>query len=369
MRAAFKDEERTGYFAHIESKACQKALDNQKSLKTLRMKLRKIAKKANKSGKFKYALASQQKTRGLKERTLKQEVKTRFTATHTMIRSFLNDPNEGMDVDMDEEKIDVNIEAINHAMLEAKFSKKDQAKLLIKQEDVLKMKNLVKILDVLEEGITLIGAEKYATGSAVLPFLHKFNKVLEADESDLVYISKFKSDLKRELNTRCDLNLNMDILSKASFFDKRFSLLKFLENDEKERIVEEIREELKEMEKTVEKAPSSDQPPAKKKRFLGLGLADSDDDDGIASKGAEGEFERFLEEKKLSSDGCPFAWWRQRKLEFPMMSRLARKYLAVQGSATPAERIMSRLGLVLTKTRQSLPGENFGMMMFLSDVV
>ena len=51
------------------------------------------------------------------------------------------------------------------------------------------------------------------------------------------------------------------------------------------------------------------------------------------------------------------------------MSRMARKYLAVQGSATPAERIMSRLGLVLTKTRQSLTGENFGMMMFLSDVV
>ena len=73
----------------------------------------------------------------------------------------------------------------------------------------------------------------------------------------------------------------MDILSKASFFDKRFSLLKFLENDEKEIIEEEIKEKLKEVEKTMEKVPSSVQPPAKKKRFLGVGLADSDDDDGI----------------------------------------------------------------------------------------
>ena len=72
--------------------------------------MRKNAKKANKSCKLKYALASQQKTRGLKERTLKQEDKTKFTATHIMIRSFMNDPNEGLDISMDEEKIDLNIE-------------------------------------------------------------------------------------------------------------------------------------------------------------------------------------------------------------------------------------------------------------------
>ena len=72
MKAAFFKYERNGCFAHIESKASKKALDNQAGLKKLRLKLRKIAKKSNKRSKFKYALGHQQKTRGLSQKTLKQ---------------------------------------------------------------------------------------------------------------------------------------------------------------------------------------------------------------------------------------------------------------------------------------------------------
>ena len=89
MRKAFTNKERNGCFAHIESKASKKALNKQKTLKTLRIKLRKISKKSNKSSKFKYALEKQQELRGLKVKSLKQEVETRFTATRTMIKSFL----------------------------------------------------------------------------------------------------------------------------------------------------------------------------------------------------------------------------------------------------------------------------------------
>ena len=40
------------------------------------------------------------------------------------------------------------------------------------------------------------------------------------------------------------------------------------------------------------------------------------------------------------------------------MSKLARKYLAVQGTLTPAERVISKLGAVLTKRRQSFAAES-----------
>ena len=214
MRAAFDDNERNGFFAHIESIACKKALNNQKTLKMMRLKLRKIAKKANKSCNFKYAVEKQQRLKGLKVRTLKQEVKTRFTATHTMVRSILNDPNEKKDEEMDMEKVRLNIEAINQAMIDSKFKKEELTKLTIKEDDVRKMKELVNILDVLEVGITLIGGEKFATGSAVLPFLNKFLKLLEDDETDSVYISSFKRSLKTELESRCEVNLNKKVLAK-----------------------------------------------------------------------------------------------------------------------------------------------------------
>ena len=49
--------------------------------------------------------------------------------------------------------------------------------------------------------------------------------------------------------------------------------------------------------------------------------------------------------------------------------RLARKYLSVQATSTPAERVMSSMGVVLEKRRQSMTGELFAEMMFLSDTV
>ena len=373
MKAAFGKEERNGCFAHIESKASKKALDSQQALKKLRLKLRKIAKKANKSSKFKYALINQQKTRSLRLKTLKQEVKTRFTATHTMIRSFLNDPSEGTDEPIDVNKVKENIDAINCAMIDAKFSKKDLEKLEIKQDDLKKMIKLTPILDALEEGITLLGAEKYATGSSVLPFEKKFGELLESDEDDPLYLAKFKSDLLKEMKTRCDDNLNRKVLAKASFFDKRFEKIeKFLDESESEDVINDIRSELYDLERSLEIVNSEErnnneeEPAKKKKRVLGARFFDSDDEDDIT---AGEELERYRKEPRLKADGCPFQWWRNRCKEYPLMARLARKYLAVSGTSTPSERVISRLGLVLTKRRLTLKGDFFSKIMFLSDIV
>ena len=342
MKAAFCIDERNGCFAHIESKASKKALDNQATLKKLRLKLRKIAKKANKSSKFKYALINQQKTRGLRVKTLKQEVKTRFTATHTMVRSFLNDPNEGTEESIDISKVKENINAINGAMSDAKFSKKELEKLEIKADDVKKMIKLTPILDALEEGITLLGADKYATGSSVLPFEKKFSRILESDEDDPLYLAKFKSDLLREMSTRCDNNLNR----KASFFYKRFEKIeKFLDETDSENVLTDIRSELYDLERKLEienneeRNNNEEVPVKKKRRVLGTGFFDSDDEGEIT---AGEELMRYRDEPKLKSDGCPFSWWRSRYKEYPLMSKLARKYLAVSGTSTPSERVWTR---------------------------
>ena len=65
-----------------------------------------------------------------------------------------------------------------------------------------------------------------------------------------------------------------------------------------------------------------------------------------------------MKERKLKVDEDLFAWWRNRRDEYPQMSKLARKYLAVQGTLTPAERVISKLGAVLTKRRQSFAAES-----------
>ena len=44
-----------------------------------------------------------------------------------------------------------------------------------------------QVIDTLEEGITMLGGEKYSTGSCVLPFLKKMEKDLEYKEDDPVF--------------------------------------------------------------------------------------------------------------------------------------------------------------------------------------
>ena len=96
---------------------------------------------------------------------------------------------------------------------------------MIKPADVQVMLNIVPLLDILEEGIWLLGGEQFSSGSSVLPFLVNFQDILETNEDDPAYIVKFKDVLKNELTVRCLKNLNFPVLSKASFFDKRYAKL------------------------------------------------------------------------------------------------------------------------------------------------
>ena len=142
MKKCFKNDERNGCFAHIESKSCQKALNNVSVLNKLRKKMRKIARKSNKSNKFKYALERNQKLRGLNTLTIKQEVKTRFTSTHILFGSILNDPNRKNGEKPDKGKIMKNIESINKSLEDAKV--KDRESLKIGENEVDKMIQVMK---------------------------------------------------------------------------------------------------------------------------------------------------------------------------------------------------------------------------------
>ena len=219
MNKSFPPHVRNGCFAHIESKACQKAMDDSNVLKALRKKLRKVARKSNKSPKFKRAVKKEQKLRNIPVITIKQEVATRFTSTKIMFDSFVPSKPNDEEVNIDAGR--VNIEAINAAM-KSSLSKKDFKKYEIQKKEVDVIVKTLPTLRILEEGITRIGAEKYSTGSIVLPFLTKFLVFLEGDEDDPMYVRKFKEKLKAEMVVRCRDNLNIELLALSSFCDMRY---------------------------------------------------------------------------------------------------------------------------------------------------
>ena len=124
---------------------------------------------------------------------------------------------------IDEEKSKENIEALNDA-LKAALSRRDAESLKIKNSEVQVMFNLVPTLDLLSEAINVMGGEKYSTASSTLPWLIKFAEMLQTSDENKAYVNDFISTLRSDLIPRCESNLNIKVLIKASFFDKRFSL-------------------------------------------------------------------------------------------------------------------------------------------------
>lgn len=308
MKKSFKKTERIGCFAHIESKACQTSLDSTKILRRVRRKLRTVAKKSNKSPKFKRNITLEQNKRKIPSRVLKQEVATRFTSTKDMFASFApSKPKE----EVDSEVVHKNIDAINAALKEC-FKQKEVESLKITKKDVDVVLNILPLLEILEEGIARIGGEKYSTGSIVLPFLSKFLDHLEGDEDDLMYVQFFKNKLQSELITRCKENLNFVILAKSSFCDMRYSHLKFLKvlrkfkvtTITKEMITDLVKSELEVVESNIDTEEKNEKLEPKRKKKKKSFLDDGEEDE-FHHRPASVELEEYMKEPSIKAAKCP----------------------------------------------------------------
>lgn len=66
------------------------------------------------------------------------------------------------------------------------------------------------------------------------------------------------------------------------------------------------------------------------------------------------EVASYLTLPKIYHDDCPLLWWKNNKSRFPILSKLARKYLAIPATSTPSERLFSEAGNIMTMKRTQL---------------
>ena len=104
------------------------------------------------------------------------------------------------------------------------------------------------------------------------------------------------------------------------------------------------------------------------RNLVGLESDSSDDDEQenvLKDDPIRLEVHRYRSEPKLPADLCPLQdFWKKNSSRFPHLAKLAKKYLAVCATSTPAERAFSKLGLLLAKRRLSLDGENVNKIIF-----
>ena len=369
MHKSFERDSRNGCVAHIQSKTMQKAVDSVGCISVLRKKLRKLAKIA-KFPKFKYALEKAQKSKKLPKRKVLQEVKTRFTSTLTMFHSVMSYDKESTKEDI-MEKAKLNIKAINDALGEVGTKKAKKLKISDTEIDIIVA--TAKVLEPICEMLTMLGGDKYVTGGIVLPYMKKIVYLTKVENTDPQFIGDLKRFINQDFLQRCRENLDFDLLKRATFLDGRFKAMKSIEPIQRESLKGDI---LVEMEAIAVNLPVQEQPQLEdprnrpKKKMSLESDSDEDDDTSTQNLSVKKEFENYINEPKLQEDSDPLLdFWKLKESQYPRLSVLARKYLIVQATSTPSERVFSKMGNTVSKKRGKLTPDHTDQTIFLSSVL
>ena len=62
-------------------------------------------------------------------------------------------------------------------------------------------------------------------------------------------------------------------------------------------------------------------------------------------------------------------WWKEHAAQFPYLSQLARRYLAMPATSASVERLFSVAGQVVTAKRASLDPETVTLLVFLHEAI
>ncbi|XP_069800972.1 E3 SUMO-protein ligase ZBED1-like [Dendropsophus ebraccatus] len=241
--------------------------------------------------------------------------------------------------------------------------------------DVLEAVN--NALSPLMEFTDALSGEEYVTISFVKPILHLLNtRVLAETEEDVELTKTIKTKILQYLNLKFSDPITEELLETASFVDPRFKVTYISEKH-----VAAIQEKVKsEMESAAtanrESTRESLEPPTssfegkKAKRSLGSFFKGSEAAPPSTTvplhQTVEAELSSYLVSPLLDSEKNPLEWWRRHSVNFPLLSKVAKKYLCIPATSSSSERVFSSGGNIVTCLRSSLKPEKVNMLVFLS---
>ena len=208
------------------------------------------------------------------------------------------------------------------------------------------------------------------------PILHRLSTTeLAPEDDDLPLTAEIKNDVLIRLQARYGYGALRALMNVTSFLDARYKT-DFLETESNE--LNEVREELFKNAVFLEFSSIENEDkvvplPAAKKAKLSLGaltslkkketVSSASSPRGCLSK----EIENYLSNPVIDGDDEPFQWWKVNTKELLLLSQLARKYLAIQATSSPSERLFSKVGQISTPARAQLKPDKVDKLVFLAE--
>ncbi|KAK6169740.1 hypothetical protein SNE40_020731 [Patella caerulea] len=348
-------------FAHTLNLAAQKGLKTDGVSRVL-SKIRKVVTYFHKSTSATELLRSKQTLLGLPGHKLIKDVTTRWNSTYDMVERYVEQQP-----------------AIQATLLSKDIRKKetDLPSLSDSAEEIISIMKPIKTATVVMCG------EETPTISIVSPLYHKLlnsfsNPVSERCRAIEIMTSAMKSDFEK----RYSGNGVDSFLHKVSALDPRFKALPYLSPVQRDLIFNLVFTEAlqqHQINSDVNDDELESEIPTKITRtmqdnndcalndLLGDLFTDTDMYDTTKDKedAVNEEIVNFRRDIVIPMSANPLEWWRKNNANYPILSKLAMKYLSIPATSLPSERVFSTAGDILSAQRSTIKRNHLNALIFL----
>lgn len=234
------------------------------------------------------------------------------------------------------------------------------------------LKEMCALLRPFEQLTRELSTEKTVMSSKVIPLIVCTKNELIKQGPIITIAIQLKIKLIEELDFRCGAYEQGPILPICTILDPRFkdmhfmnplinarvqeNIIKMMDNDYDEMINPTVPEE------TVN-------PPSNHNQYdlwgLNKTLEQKRSDTRLTHNNSRGELNQYLHRNVIKLNEDPLVEWENTKVIYPKLYKLAMKYLLIPATSVPSERLFSKAGETVSKTRNRLTGKNLSKLLFL----
>ena len=248
-------------------------------------------------------------------------------------------------------------------------------------QDVEVLQSIHAVLSPLADFTDMLSGEERITASAIKSLLNVLrNKVLVVSDTVTTLVADIKERICNYLESKYLGHSNFeDTINIASFLDPRFKA-KHL-GDElpliKQCVIREGVEIVgsggndEDSEDVLISTGEGDAPKSKRHKLRSwLKEATQVVSTSVTPQTTEqkvnSQVEEYLKCNIIDPETNPLKWWSAHEVDFPVISKLARKYLCICASSSPSERVFSTSGHIVSKKRNALKPDKVNMLVFLA---
>ncbi|XP_053952389.1 E3 SUMO-protein ligase ZBED1-like [Anastrepha ludens] len=244
---------------------------------------------------------------------------------------------------------------------------------MLQANEIVVLKEIGKVLKPFHNVTEEMSAEKYVTASKAIPIIKCLRTLLDAIPITSDLANQFKYSLQTELKKRFENIQKVHLFSVATFLDPRFKKIHLDEPLSLSKTINYTNRCLSlntrnddtilvtDFESSVSSQVASDDQDIWQVHHNKIMAANT-------SMTKNTEIDLYIAAPLSNLKVDPLDVWRSSEGTFPKLTDLALKHLSVMATSAPAERLFSKAGNIVRKTRNRILGKRLPKLLFLNSL-